>query len=181
MTADELQIKLEEFIAPAYPHIQINVIDTPDNGHQIYFVEKKFQHLYPLQRYHYLIHLIPEAFYNEHLAASTWFELAPDENPEDLHYLDKEDIAGTRDIILDILQKQTGFARELDVAFCAESIQCYGDFRHSQKILHKLDFSEQEQFDIFHVLMHEGGFCDCEILYNVFRDSKYAQIYRSQK
>jgi len=53
--------------------------------------------------------------------------------------------------------------------------------KDSKQILDAFHFSEQEQFDIFHVLMHEGGFCDCEILYNVFRDSEYAQKRKEHK
>lgn len=179
MTAKELQIRLSEFIKPTYPSINIEVTDT-DNERQIHFTDEKFKDLFPLQRYHYLVHLIPDEFFEEHLSEATWFELAPGESSEDLNYLDQEDIAGIKNIILEVLKVKVDFVKKLDTLFCSESTKCFGDFRHSKKILSELDFSEDEQFDIFHVLMHEGGYCDCEILYNVFRESEYAQKYWSQ-
>jgi hypothetical protein len=79
-----------------------------------------------------------------------------------------------------VLKEKTDFVKKLDTLFCSEFAKCFGDFHHSKKILKQLGFSDEKQFDIFHVLMHEGGYCDCEILYNVFRESKYAQKYWSQ-
>jgi len=177
MTTNELQEKLDEFIKPKYPDIKIEVIDTADNQREVYFTEEKFRDLFLLQRYHHLVHLIPDEFLKEHLSDSIWFELAPGENPEELDFLDDETIDEIKDIILAILKDKVDFVKKLDVLFCVESATCFGDFRHSKKILSELKFSDQEQFDIFHVLMHEGGFCDCEILYNVFRESEYSQRY----
>ena len=34
---------------------------------------------------------------------------------------------------------------------------------------------DDDFFDIFHVLMAQGGFCDCEILYNVAPESRLRQ------
>ena len=179
MTTKELQEKLDEFIKPTYPDIKIEVIDTSDNRREIYFVEERFEDLFVQQRYHYLVHLIPDEFYKEHLAESTWFELAPGENPEDLDFHDDETVEEIKDTILAVLKNKVTFATKLDALFSSESVKCFGDFRHSKKILNELNFSDEEQFDIFHVLMHEGGYCDCEILYNVFRESEYAQKYWS--
>jgi len=177
MTPKELQEKLYEFIKPAYPDIKIKVIDTPESCRQIYFVDERFKDLFVQQRYHYLVHLIPGEFFKEELSECTWFELAASENPDDLIYLDEGSVEEIKDIILAVLKDKVDFVKKLDVLFCSESTKCFGDFRHSKKILRQLDFSDEEQFDIFHVLMHEGGYCDCEILYNVFRESEYAQKY----
>lgn len=38
-------------------------------------------------------------------------------------------------------------------------------------------FSEDELFDVFHVLMAKGGFCDCEILYNAMESSRLKKEY----
>lgn len=65
----------------------------------------------------------------------------------------------------------------LDREFKSETARCFGDFGYSKKILTSLDFSDEDQFDIFHVLMSEGAYCDCEILFNVFRESEYAKKY----
>ena len=73
------------------------------------------------------------------------------------------------------------FVLRLDKEFMSQSVKCFGDFRHSKKILTDSGFSDNEQFDVFHVLMSEGGFCDCELLYNVFRESEYSKKYWSDK
>lgn len=177
MKTPELQGKLYEFIKPTYPDIEIKVVDKADNNRQIYFIDEKFRELYPKQRYHYLVHLIPTDFYDQNLQDTTWFELAPNENPDDLEYHDQETIDEIKDIILSVLKEKIGFVSLLDKEFFSQSVKCFGDFRHSKKILTNLDFSSEEQFDIFHVLMNEGGYCDCEILHNVFRESEYSKKY----
>ena len=72
--------------------------------------------------------------------------------------------------------KASGFFREIDGALCPESPDaqralCWGDYRHSKPILLRCGFSEAELFDVFHVFMSLGGYCDCEILYNVAETS----------
>lgn len=177
MTTSELQDKLYEFIKPTYPDIEIKVVDTADNIRQLYFIDEKFQVLYPKQRYHYLTHSIPVDFYDQNLQDTIWFELAPNENPEDLEYHDQETIDDIKGVILSVLKDKVDFVSLLDKEFVSQSLKCFGDFRHSKKILTDLDFSHEEQFDIFHVLMNEGAYCDCEILYNVFRESEYSKKY----
>lgn len=181
MTTTALQIQLYEFIKSAYPNIYIQVIDNSDNQRSIYFIEEKFVPLYPKQRFHYLLHLIPENFYEENLKDAIWYELAPHENPGDLDYHDDETIEAIKDTILDVLQNKTNFIEALDNIFVEQKINCRGNFSYSKEILSQLDFSQEDQFDIFHVLMGEGAFCDCEILYNIFRDSKYANNYWTKK
>ena len=177
MTTEKLQEKLYEFVRPSYPDIKINVVDTAENVRQIYFTDEKFEVLYPKQRYHYLTHLIPSEFYDQNLQDTEWYELAPNENPEDLDYHDQETIDEIKDIILSLLKDRSDFVSLLDEVFISENSKCFGDFRHSKNILTDLKFSDQDQFDIFHVLMNEGGYCDCEILYNVFRESEYSKKY----
>jgi hypothetical protein len=177
MTTQELQDKLYEFLKPSYPDIKINVVDTAQNVRQLYFTDNKFEVLFPKQRYHYLIHLIPSDFYEQHLQDTEWFELAHNENPDELYYHDQETIDGIKDPILSILKDKVGFVALLDKKFTSQDAKCCGDFQHSKNILTDLKFSKEDQFDIFHVLMNEGGYCDCEILYNVFRDSEYAKKY----
>jgi hypothetical protein len=177
MTTEELQEKLYEFIKQSYPYINIKVIDTAENVRQLYFTDDKFKVLYPKQRFHYLIHLIPADFFEQNLQKTEWFELAPNENPDDLYYHDQETIDEIKGPIISILKDKVSFVALLDKEFTSESTKCYGDFRHSKSILTELKFSDEDQFDIFHVLMNEGGYCDCEILYNVFRDSEYSKKY----
>lgn len=80
MTTSELEKNLYEFIKPAYPDIKINVEDTTDNIRQLYFLDDKFEKLYPKQRYHYIVHLIPVDFYEQNLKNTTWFELTLNED-----------------------------------------------------------------------------------------------------
>ena len=177
MTTEQLQEKLYEFVRPSYPDIKINVVDTKENVRHLYLTDDKFEVLYPKQRYHYLTHLIPSDFYDQNLQNTEWFELAPNENPDELDYHDQETIDEIKEPILSILKDKVGFFALLDNKFFSEDIKCFGDFRNSKSILTDLKFSDQDQFDIFHVLMNEGGYCDCEILYNVYRDSEYSKKY----
>ncbi len=177
MISSEIQKKLYEFVKPSYPKIKIEIVDTNENVRNLYFTDEKFELLYPEQRYHYLVYLIPPDFYEQNLRNTIWFELAPNENPEDLEYLDQEVIDNIKDDIVRILKDKVNFVSLLDKEFSSQNVKCFGDFRHSKKILNDLEFSNQDQFDIFHVLMDEGGYCDCEILYNVFKESEYSKKY----
>lgn len=177
MSPIELKEELYKFIAPTYPDIQIEIIDTADNIRSLYFTDEHFKLLYPKQRYHLLIHLIPNDFFEQHLAHTTWFELVPDENPDELDYHDQETIDEIKAPILAILMNKVSFVSILDKKFNDETSKCFGDFRTAKQILTDLEFSTEDQFDIFHVLMDEGGYCDCEILLNVFKESEYAKKY----
>ena len=77
MTTVEIQETLYEFIKPTYPDIKIKVEETVENIRQLYFTEERFKDLYPMQRYHCLMHLIPSDFYEKNLHDAEWFELAP--------------------------------------------------------------------------------------------------------
>lgn len=177
MTTTAIQEKLYEFISGSYPDIIIKVVDTPENARRIYFIDEKFAPLYPRQRYHYLVHLIPEDFFKEYLQETEWYELAPNENPEDLNYHDQRIIDEIKEPVLLFLKNKVNFVSLLDEQFMTHGAKCHGDFRYAKKTLTDLSFSTEDQFDIFHVLMEEGGYCDCEILYNVFRESEYAKKY----
>ncbi len=180
MTPSELQDRLYTFIRPTYPDILIEVVDKANTTRQLYFTDPAFQDLYPKQRYHSLIHLIPTDFHDTYLKNNHWFELAPGENPEDLDYHDQEEIDDIKSTVLSVLQDKVHFVELLDAKFTSEHEQCHSDFRISKAILTKLDFPDHAQFDIFHVLMDSGGYCDCEILLNVFTASEYAKKYWSE-
>ena len=181
MTALELQNHLYSFIQPQLKEItikvEINKEEESEIKHRIYFTDHSFLNLYPKQRYHKLIHLIPDEFYHEHLEKTFWFELAPGEESQDLNYHDDETIAEIKEPILSILRYKVNFVSLLDKEFTNNNTLCKGDFALSKEILNQLGFSKEDQFDIFHVLMDEGAYCDCEILYNVFKESNYGQAY----
>jgi hypothetical protein len=181
MTTTELEQKLYEFIQPAYPEIAIKIEETTEGKRQLFFTEEKFKELYPQQRYHYLLHRIPGNFFEAHLTNTVWFELAPGENPEDLEYPDNDLIKMIRENVLLALNR-SGFTTMLDNEFISGEVQCHGDYRNAKRILAGIGFADkEEQFDIFHVLMDEGGYCDCEILYNAFRETEYAKNYWSSR
>ena len=183
MNLQQLETEIRDFVRRGYPNIEVRVEPWTDDPKRpaVYFTEAQFASLYPAQRYHYLRHLIPEDYYRRHLGESEWFELAPGERPEDLEYPDSELIA---DITPDVMRVLFG-ARvfpALDDVLCpadasAARPQCHGDYRHTRPILLARGFTEDEMFDVFHVLMARGGYCDCEILYNAVDESRLKAEY----
>jgi hypothetical protein len=169
--------KLKEYLYKSYPSIKIEIKNNQNNKIEIYFEDSKFGTLYPTQRYHYLIHHIPTDFFNKYLSNSRWFELAPGENPNELKYPDEKLIKNITPDILKVLNK-IGFFTKLDDLMCpinstAKPYLCKGDFEISKSILKNHNFSQEDLFDIFHVMMQLGGFCDCEILTNVVEESRF--------
>lgn len=176
----EIAKAIRGFVAGSYPSMDVRVEpwDRDPSRRAIYFVEEKFSLLYPQQRFHYLTHLLPRDFQERELVDSVWFELAPGEKPEELQYPDEEFISEISELVMAILLK-TDFFGTLDRAFTRESDPaiCWGDFRVAKSILPSKGVVESEYFDVFHVLMARGGFCDCEILYNVSSSSEFAARY----
>jgi hypothetical protein len=75
-----------------------------------------------------------------------------------------------------------GFFAALDEMFCPQSKatlaqKCSGDFRHAKEALHLCGFEKSDWSDVFHVLMGQGAFCDCEILYNAATESRLKSQY----
>ena len=50
-------------------------------------------------------------------------------------------------------------------------------FASNRQLYMERVFKEDELFDIFHVLISLGGYCDCEILYNAAGDSRLKREY----
>jgi len=182
MSRPEIVSQLKGFLAENYPDISIRIEPWKDDPARdaIYFEEEKFSVLYPMQRYHYLIHSIPQDFYERHLSEAVWVELAPGETVDDLRYPDEEMIESISPDVMKALGS-SGFFAALDDLLCpedetAEPEACHGDFRHAKRVLAEKGFGERdgidEVFDISHVLMAEGAFCDCEILYNVSEENR---------
>src|SRR5262245_48736724 len=83
-------------------------------------------------------------------------------------------------------QGNAGFLRRLDDRMCPEASSkppehCRGDFRIARSVLVESGFSEEEHFDVLHVLMAQGGYCDCEILYNAAPESRLRARYWSAR
>jgi hypothetical protein len=61
------------------------------------------------------------------------------------------------------------------------SEKCDGSFRLSETILLAAGFDRDALVDIIAVFQSKGGFCDCEVLYNVAETSRLkANYWRSQ-
>ena len=183
MNLQQLETDIRDFVRRAYPNLQVRVEPWAEDPTRpaVYFTEAQFASLYPAQRYHYLRHLIPEDYYQRHLSDSEWFELAPGEHPEDLEYPDAELIA---DITSDVMRCLfgAGIFEALDDVLCPAGTggprqPCYGDYRHARAVLRARNFRDDELFDVFHVLMARGGYCDCEILYNAVETSRLKAEY----
>ena len=183
MNAREIQEAIRAFVRDSYPSMDVRVEPWPEDPTRlaVYFCDEKFALLYPQQRFHYLAHLIPREFQERELVNSVWFELAPGESPADLVYPDEQIIGDITEPVMAILEK-TDFFGALDEAFTrAENPAiCWGDFRVARSILPSKGIFESEYFDVFHVLMARGGYCDCEILYNVVPGSALARRYWHQ-
>ena len=183
MNLQQLESDLRGFLRPAYPNIEVRVEPWTDDPTRlaVYFTEAQFASLYPAQRYHYLRNLIPEDYYKRHLADSEWFELAPGERPEDLEYGDAELIDEITPDVMRCLYGARVF-EALDDVLCPVDTsppraQCHGDYRHTRAVLLARGFRSDELFDVFHVLMERGGYCDCEILYNAVEQSRLKAEY----
>jgi hypothetical protein len=183
VTHDSRIAKIESdvrgFVRASYPDMVVRAESwTPDPSRiALFFVDQRFDGLYPRQRYHRLVHLIPKDYYDRFLADTVWFELVPGESAEDISDdPDEEFIASITPDVLGSLQARDFFTR-LDDVFCPpNSITaaqvCSGDFRHAKGTLQHCGFKESDWSDVFHVLMGQGAFCDCEILYNAATESR---------
>lgn len=179
LTPAELEEAILAHVREAYPNMQVRVVDRegPDGAvREVHFLEEMFTALYPLQRYNYIVHLFPAEFYDEHLAETEWYELAPGESPEELRYPDTERLEEIAPAVLERLE-QAGFFTQLDELFTPagagrDPAVCYGDFRHTQALLRSLGFTEEEVWDACHIMMLREGYCDCEILTKVLEESR---------
>lgn len=179
----QLEADILGFVRQGYPNITVRVEPWAADPRKpaVYFTDALFAVLYPAQRYHYLRHLIPEDYYQRHLTETEWFELAPGESPDDLQYADAEVI---EDITPDVMRCLAGanFFAGLDDVLCPAGETrarqpCHGDYRHARAVLLSRGFREDELYDVFHVLMARGGYCDCEILYNAAEESRLKAEY----
>ena len=187
MNQPELVAELKRFLASSYPDIRIEAKPLQQDASRLalYFTEDKFSVLYPQQRYHYLVHHIPQDFFNRHLTNTVWFELAPGETVQDLRYPDEQFIASISSNVLATVERAGVFSALDDLlapeASSAAAASCHGDFRHTKAVLGQTGFGQcgqvDEVFDVCHVFMAKGGFCDCEILFNVLEMNRLKSRY----
>jgi len=180
----QIESDVRGFVRASYPDMVVRAeYWTPDPSRiALFFIDERFAELYQRQRYHYLVHLIPKNYYDSVLADTVWFELSPGQRTEDIEEdPDEEFIASITPDVLGCLQTR-GFFTQLDDVFCPASDitsgqVCSGDFRHAKRTLQNCGFEASDWSDVFHVLMGQGAFCDCEILYNVATESRLKSHY----
>ena len=175
----KLESDVREFVRASDPAMIVRAEYWAKDTSRIalFFVDERFKGLYPRQRYHYLMHLIPKDYYDSFLSDAVWFELSPGQRPEDVEEDPNEEFIAS--ITPDVLSslRERGFFSELDNMFCPHKSMtspqsCFGDFRHAKRTLQRCGFEESDWSDVFHVLMGQGAFCDCEILYNAAAESR---------
>jgi hypothetical protein len=178
-----IESEVRGFVQTEYPEIVVRAEYWTEDPSRIalFFIDERFRELYARQRYHYLVQLIPSDYYRSMLANTVWFELAPNERPETIEHPDQELISSIAPDVLSALQ-QKGFFAALDELLCPPSEQsepqrCFGDFRYAKRTLQACGFEQSDSSDVFHVLMEQGAFCDCEILYNVAGESRLKTKY----
>ena len=183
MTHDSRLAKIESnvrgFVRASYPDMVVRAEHWKEDPSRIalFFTDEHFEGLYPRQRYHYLVHLIPKDYFDAFLADTVWFELTPGQRPEDVEEDPDQDLI--KSITPNVLRslEVKGFFARLDDVFCpmngsTQPEKCRGDFSHAKNALQRCGFDETDWSDVFHVLMGQGAFCDCEILYNADIESR---------
>jgi hypothetical protein len=179
----KIESDLRGFVGVSYPEMVVRAEYWAKDPTRIalFFIDERFRALYQRQRYHYLVNLIPKDYYDSMLADTVWFELTPDERPELIEDDPGEElVASITPEVIGALQ-ENGFFAALDEMFCAngaaEPQRCSGDFHHAKQALQSCGFEESDWSDVFHVLMGQGAFCDCEILYNAATVSRLKTQY----
>ena len=179
-----IESDIRGFVRASYPEMVVRAEYWSKDPSRIalFFIDERFRTLYRRQRYHYLVHLIPKDYYDSTLADTVSFELTPEESPEMVEEdPDEKLIAGITPDVMGTLQAN-GFFKTLDEMFRPRSNPtqaqiCSGDFRYAKQALQLCGFEESDWSDVFHVLMEQGAFCDCEILYNVATESRLTTQY----
>jgi hypothetical protein len=101
--------------------------------------------------------------------------------PGSSHVWDDDTIASITPDVMRCLSK-CGFFEELDNYLCPNDTsiepECCGrNYMVSEPILKSKGFNDADIADIFAALKAQGGFCDCEILYNVAENSRLKAKY----
>ena len=181
MHPDDLRAELLRHLRGRFSAIEVELApwDKDPARLAIRFVERSFAGLYVQQRYHRLAHLIPREFLDQELANTIWFELAPGERVEELRHPDEDLIRDITPAVLGVLAQKHAFDGLDDLLAPADPqavrSKCAGDFQHMRRILAERGFGDDDMFDILHVLMEQGAFCDCEILLNASPATRFKQ------
>src|SRR5262249_29213974 len=115
---EQIRADLVGFLHETYPQMEVQIGPWDDDPAilKIQFIDETFRGLYPKQRYHRLIHLIPETYWKEYLADTVWVELAPGEEPDHDEHLDEDGVAAITSDVMGCLSS-AGFFSALDDIF----------------------------------------------------------------
>jgi len=103
----KIESDIRGFVRASYPEMVVRAEYWEQDPSRIalFFIDERFRGLYPRQRYHYIVHLIPKDYYDSTLADTQWFELTPDERPEEVgDDPDEEFIASITSDVMGVLQ-----------------------------------------------------------------------------
>src|SRR3954465_7084072 len=136
----KIESDIQGFVRASYPKMVVRAEYWAEDPSRIalFLIDERFRTLYPRQRYHYLVHLIPKEYYDSALADTVWFELTPEERPEEVEDdPDEQFVASITPDVLGVLRKK-GFFSALDETFCPNSTvtpaqRCSGDFRYAKE------------------------------------------------
>jgi hypothetical protein len=98
---------------------------------------------------------------------------------------DDDLIASITPDVMGCLQRSKFFEKLDDILSPSDGSQpldsCLGNYKLSESVLRASGFDSLDLTDIFDVLKSQGGFCDCEILYNAAESSRLkANYWRSR-
>ncbi|MBI3404404.1 MAG: DUF2695 domain-containing protein [Acidobacteria bacterium] len=102
-------------------------------------------------------------------------------DPINSRCVDDELIASILPDVMTALRSRN-FFKELDNRLCplkssTKTESCGRDFAISESILQSYGYDDAAFADVFGVMRAQGGFCDCEILYNVCETSRLKTAY----
>jgi hypothetical protein len=110
----KIETDIRGFVRASHPDMVVHAEHWKEDPSRIalFFIDEHFDGLYPRQRYHYLVHLIPKDYYDSFLAGTVWFELTPGQRPEDIEEDPDQDlIESITPNVLRSLQEKGFFAR----------------------------------------------------------------------
>ena len=95
---------------------------------------------------------------------------------DDSEWRDQTFADSIADTVLAVLERERFFER-LDDRFCPRAsmerrAECGHSFQISTQILENIGMDQEEIEDVLAVLRSRGGCCDCEVLYNVAKESR---------
>jgi len=164
----DFQAKLAKLLTGKFPGLTVEVGHNERWDRTSVTVRwSGFDDLLPEERFHRIFHAVPEDFYEEHLRGCVWFELGSNESVESFLELPRSDSVGDKEPKVVRKLTKAGFFEALAEELGAEpTAVCGGELSTVRRILSARGFSKPALHDALLVLMRNGAFCDCEVLFN---------------